>query len=162
MICLVLYFDSIQVKRDYLPHTLNISQILPVVFPLAGPSVFDVNLASFPWSSFNQGEHCLCYLYLSQKSENRTQISGATQVLQASSPDVYELLSALTSEVLVLGASIILALLVLIHCKHGCRPLLRDTHMSTEAPVSRLNSFISINEQCSHHLCREPVLTRLK
>lgn len=108
-----------QVERLYLPHTLNISQILPVVFPLAGPSVFDVNLASFPWSSFNQGEHCLCYLYLSQKSENRTQISGATQVLQASSPDVYELLSALTSEVLVLGASIILALLGLVLCTSG-------------------------------------------
>lgn len=108
-----------QVERLYFPHTVNISQILPVVFPLAEPSVFDVNLASFPWSSFNQGEHCLCYLYLSQKSENRTQISGATQVLQASSPDVYELLSPLTSEVLVLGTSIILALLGLVFCTSG-------------------------------------------
>ena len=82
-----------QVERLYLPHTLNISQILPVVFPLAGPSVFDVNLASSPCSSFNQGEHCLCYLSLSRKSDNRTEISGATQVLQASSPNVRELLS---------------------------------------------------------------------
>ena len=82
-----------QVERLYLPHTLNISQILPVVFPLAGPSVFDINLASSPCSSFNQGEHCLCYLSLSRKSDNRTEISGATQVLQASSPNVRELLS---------------------------------------------------------------------
>lgn len=108
-----------QVERSYLPHTLNISQMLPVVSPLAGPSVIDVNLTSFPCSFFNQGKHCLCYPYLSQKSENCTQISGGTRVLQASIPNVYELLSPLTSEVLISGSSIILALSGLVLCTSG-------------------------------------------
>lgn len=93
--------------------------MLPVVSPLAGPSVIDANLASFPCSFFNQGEQSLCYPYLSQKSENRTQISVATRVLQASIPDVYELLSPLTSDVLISGASIILALSGLVLCTSG-------------------------------------------
>lgn len=99
------------------PHTLNISQILPV-FPLAGPSVFDVaNLASFPLVIFNQGEDIflLPVSLESQKIAHKSVEPHKFYKLAAHGMNC----SPLTSEVLVLGTSIILALLGLVLCTSG-------------------------------------------